>query len=190
VRVWDGKTCDCLTSFRPPQALGGSERAVLDVHLNPQNVDHIIVCTRSSTVFIMTLQGQAGHPFPLFLLRWRAPHLYKQTVHKVLLFSGLWTKGAFKPSRAPQVVKSFQSGKREGGDFVASWVSPRGEWIYCLGEDGILYCFSVATGNLEHLLQVCAYIIHFKTNLFGIAGCAISCAHVCTLSFMRVLLLP
>ncbi len=59
VRVWDAKTCDCIANFRPPQALvGGGERAVLDVHLNPQNVDHIIVCTRSSTLFIMTLQGQ------------------------------------------------------------------------------------------------------------------------------------
>ncbi|BDA40364.1 WD40 repeat-containing protein SMU1 [Coccomyxa sp. Obi] len=111
VRVWDAKTCDCIANFRPPQALaGGGERAVLDVHLNPQNVEHIIVCTRSSTLFIMTLQGQ--------------------------------------------VVKSLQSGKREGGDFVSSWVSPRAEWIYCLGEDGILYCFGAAAGKLEHLLQV------------------------------------
>ena len=62
VRVWDAKTCDCITSFRPPQALAGTERAVLSVHANPQNVDHILVCTRSNTAFMMTLQGQVcGH---------------------------------------------------------------------------------------------------------------------------------
>jgi len=30
------------------------------VHLNPQNVDQIFVCTRAPTIFLMTLQGQVG----------------------------------------------------------------------------------------------------------------------------------
>ncbi|KAF3969341.1 hypothetical protein ACB098_12G014000 [Castanea mollissima] len=110
VKVWDMKTTDCLQTFKPPPPLRGGDASVNSVHLFPKNNDHIIVCNETSSIYIMTLQGQ--------------------------------------------VVKSFSSGKREGGDFVASCVSPKGDWIYCVGEDRNMYCFSYQSGKLDHLMKV------------------------------------
>ncbi|KAG6431956.1 hypothetical protein SASPL_103528 [Salvia splendens] len=110
VKVWDVKTTDCLQTFKPPPPLRGGDASVNSVHLFPKNTDHIVVCNKTSSIYIMTLQGQ--------------------------------------------VVKSFSSGKREGGDFMAACVSTKGEWIYCVGEDRNLYCFSYQSGKLEHLMKV------------------------------------
>lgn len=52
-----------------------------------------------------------------------------------------------------QVLKSFSSGKRDA-DFVAMTLSPKGEWLYAVAEDHTLYCFSVASGELESTLKI------------------------------------
>lgn len=53
-------------------------------------------------------------------------------------------------------MKSFKSGKKreDRGDFLCCTVSPKGEWIYGIAEDHEMYCFSMNTGLLEHVMKV------------------------------------
>eukprot|EP01060_Flectonema_neradi_P008979 TRINITY_DN16428_c0_g1_i2.p1 TRINITY_DN16428_c0_g1~~TRINITY_DN16428_c0_g1_i2.p1 ORF type:complete len:530 (+),score=71.35 TRINITY_DN16428_c0_g1_i2:34-1590(+) len=53
-----------------------------------------------------------------------------------------------------QLVDTLRSGKRDGGELVAFAVSPKREWLYCVGEDKLLYCFNLLKKNLEHTLMI------------------------------------
>jgi WD40 repeat-containing protein SMU1 len=61
---------------------------------------------------------------------------------------------AFIMSLQGQLLRTLSSGKQTGGDFVSVCVSPQGKWVYCMGEDGILYIFDSLTGQLENVLEI------------------------------------
>ena len=136
MKIWNVKTVECINTFKSlgSNAAGGDIH-VNSVHLMPKNPDQIVVCNRTNNIAIMNMSGQVRVP----VTRRSWPFSRVVMLFSVLVF---------------QIIRSFASGKREGGDFVACELSPRGDWVYCVGEDFILYCFSSASGKLERTLNV------------------------------------
>lgn len=63
------------------------------------------------------------------------------------------------------VAKTWTTGRSgDDNEFVAAATSPRGGFLYCLSMDGSLYCFNVAQGRLDHVLEV-----HEKGKAIGLA---------------------
>eukprot|EP01061_Rhynchopus_euleeides_P016565 TRINITY_DN27885_c0_g2_i1.p1 TRINITY_DN27885_c0_g2~~TRINITY_DN27885_c0_g2_i1.p1 ORF type:complete len:560 (+),score=194.54 TRINITY_DN27885_c0_g2_i1:116-1681(+) len=56
--------------------------------------------------------------------------------------------------RDGHIVRQIKSSDKMQSDFVSCTLSPKGAWLYCIGEDHRLYCFDTASGKMQHALQV------------------------------------
>ncbi|KAG7248725.1 hypothetical protein CRUP_024435, partial [Coryphaenoides rupestris] len=112
VKIWNTKTSSCLRTVSSQPGGGPDPPPVHSVLPLPQHPELFLVCTHSSTLAVLNLQGQ--------------------------------TVRTLSPGRSGT----------QGGPFVCCSLSPRGERLYCLGEDRQLYCFRLATGRLEKTFTV------------------------------------
>ena len=143
----------------------------------PDNPEHLLVCNRSPSLFIMTLSGMLVQVAQLCRVASRriASHTASQgTPHRMACVAWcIASRGASRGTashRAPHrpwrsrvpvqphtcihmCMQTFSSGKRTGGDFVQCLVSPQGGWVHCVAEDSHLYSFEIKEGKLQHLLR-------------------------------------
>lgn len=70
------------------------------------------------------------------------------------IFIGLKYSQSYIVNLQGRVLRTFSSGKQNGGNFTCATMSHFGKWIYCAGEDGVVYMFDSNTGTLENILEV------------------------------------
>eukprot|EP00823_Brevimastigomonas_motovehiculus_P005745 TRINITY_DN428_c1_g1_i1.p1 TRINITY_DN428_c1_g1~~TRINITY_DN428_c1_g1_i1.p1 ORF type:complete len:566 (-),score=146.41 TRINITY_DN428_c1_g1_i1:243-1940(-) len=124
IKIWDTKTTDCIKTFYP----GGDEKttpSVLGLSRLYGHEDRFACCTRSHTIYILSLDGQ--------------------------------------------IIQSFPSGANI--DFMNFCVSPKGRFIYAVGEDNQVYCFDIEGSKLEssfklHEKEVLCLAHHPHRNIF------------------------
>jgi WD40 repeat-containing protein SMU1 len=57
VKVWDSKTTDCISTFRPNQG-SAAELGVNSVQLLPKRPDRLLICNKSNTIYVTGFAGQ------------------------------------------------------------------------------------------------------------------------------------
>ncbi|KAF1743387.1 hypothetical protein MXB_6, partial [Myxobolus squamalis] len=54
-----------------------------------------------------------------------------------------------------QMIKSYNNCRHDaGGEFVLAIMSPKGNWLYPITQDGTMYCLNLNTGIYEHNMKV------------------------------------
>lgn len=130
VRVWDGKSTECLAVVKPPQASAAGDAAVLSVQVVPRTPDHILITPRAGAAYIATLRGQVLRTLTL------PPPSHTMLRARAQAAAALGAAPATGPL-----------------SFVCTTVSAQGRFVYAVAEDKALYVFATKNGALEATLQ-------------------------------------
>ncbi|KAL9257323.1 Suppressor of mec-8 and unc-52 protein homolog 1-like protein [Drosera capensis] len=153
-RIHSLKSGKLLKEFR-------GHTSIVNCGIFSKDGNHVITASSDGTVWnagntecVKTFKPPPPHSMPQGAKDPRvfSVHLFPKNMDLIVVCNN--TSVVYIMTFEGQVMKSFSSGKKEGGDFLAACVSPKGEWIYCVGEDMNLYCFSHQLGKLEHLMKV------------------------------------
>lgn len=92
-----------------------------------------------------------------------------------MLFIGVKGPSAYLVSIQGLLIRTFSCG---GADFLCCTVSPQGNWVYCVAEDGVMYIFNAHTGtrNSVHYIVVycvivcvtCTHILYYSSYLLAL----------------------
>jgi len=131
VRVWDGRSAECMHVLTPTTAT-----VTVGMSLAATSAADETVAGRSVHTVI-----PVHTPANCMIIVPRCPR-------------------AFLVSRSGVVLRVFERDDTKGrsnaddkADFVAATVSPSNKWVYVSTEDGLLLCYDVSTGRIERTIR-------------------------------------
>jgi WD40 repeat-containing protein SMU1 len=62
-KVWDARSAECLCTIRPPQLVQAASLALCSIALWPPNPEHLVICSKSATVHVVSFSGQLVRSF-------------------------------------------------------------------------------------------------------------------------------
>ncbi|XP_055356503.1 WD40 repeat-containing protein SMU1-like [Paramacrobiotus metropolitanus] len=151
MRIHGMKSGKILKEFR------GHTSFVNDVHFTIDG-HHAISGSSDGSIRVWSARtGECQHTFkPLTNLAIEVPinsiHLNPKNTEQIIVCNRANTLTIM--NLQGQIIRTLTSGKRDKGDFVCAVLSPRGDWIYAVAEDGVMYCFNALTEKLERTLTV------------------------------------
>eukprot|EP01113_Clastostelium_recurvatum_P038755 TRINITY_DN5831_c0_g1_i2.p1 TRINITY_DN5831_c0_g1~~TRINITY_DN5831_c0_g1_i2.p1 ORF type:complete len:558 (+),score=129.87 TRINITY_DN5831_c0_g1_i2:104-1675(+) len=137
IKVWDMKTSECMSSFSPTRPGQLNEVPVFSVAVLPRSPDQIIVCSRGTSLAVMTMSGHLVREFSI-------------------------DPNHTQPSESSQKDPKAKEPAPSSGtlpDIIAFSLSPKGDYLYCITSptsgdisSSSMHCFNVNTSALEHTI--------------------------------------
>jgi len=161
IKVWNIKSTECVNTFRSFATATSATEANNEVAVN--SIHFLPASSSGSSSGASISSSSSGSSDQHFVVCNKSNNVF------IMNLQG-------------QIVRTFSTGKGGTGPgasaagstslLTSCCISPRGEWIYCVGEDMVLYCFSIQSGKLErtlnvHTKEVIGICHHPHQNLIG-----------------------